>query len=65
MLLGYEITGHPRGLEGEMSFMNVLSEIDHPMASISLSLLLGLRSRRILVPTAKPFKENVLTRLIR
>ncbi|KAL2062733.1 hypothetical protein VTL71DRAFT_5805 [Oculimacula yallundae] len=25
----YEITGHPRGLEGEMSFMNVIAEVDH------------------------------------
>jgi hypothetical protein len=33
LIIGYEITGHPRGLEGEMSFMNVLSEVDHPMVS--------------------------------
>ncbi|KAG4420373.1 hypothetical protein IFR04_006485 [Cadophora malorum] len=35
----YEITGHPRGLEGEMSFMNVIAEIDHPVISKEWEIL--------------------------
>ncbi|KUJ17359.1 uncharacterized protein LY89DRAFT_733212 [Mollisia scopiformis] len=42
----YEITGHPRGLEGEMSFMNVLSEIDHPMMAVEWEILTTTKARR-------------------
>ncbi len=45
--LGYEITGHPRGLEGEMSFMNVLSEIDHPMMGREWELLTKGKGKRV------------------
>lgn len=42
----YEITGHPRGLESEMSFMNVLSEIDHPMMGREWDLLTKGKGKR-------------------
>ncbi|CZR56710.1 uncharacterized protein PAC_06599 [Phialocephala subalpina] len=42
----YEITGHPRGLEGEMSFMNVLSEIDHPMMMREWEILTTQKAKR-------------------
>ncbi|KAF8857518.1 hypothetical protein BDZ45DRAFT_623738 [Acephala macrosclerotiorum] len=42
----YEITGHPRGLEGEMSFMNVLSEIDHPMMMKEWEILTTQKAKR-------------------
>lgn len=42
----YEITGHPRGLEGEMSFMNVISEIDHPIINEEWKLLVTEKGRR-------------------
>lgn len=42
----YEITGHPRGLEGEMSFMNVISEIDHPLITKEWELLVTEKGRR-------------------
>ncbi|KAH8796996.1 hypothetical protein F5882DRAFT_458574 [Hyaloscypha sp. PMI_1271] len=42
----YEITGHPRGLEGEMSFMNVISELDHPIITEEWIRLTTQRGRR-------------------
>jgi hypothetical protein len=44
--IGYEITGHPRGLEGEMSFMNVISESDHPLITKEWEILTTERGKR-------------------
>ncbi|KAH6666918.1 hypothetical protein B0J14DRAFT_192208 [Halenospora varia] len=43
----YEITGHPRGLEGEMSFMNVISESSHPKITEEWEILTTKRGRRV------------------
>ncbi|KAH8649611.1 hypothetical protein BGZ60DRAFT_196731 [Tricladium varicosporioides] len=43
----YEITGHPRGLEGEMSFMNVISESSHPKITEEWETLTTKRGRRV------------------
>ncbi|KAJ5050835.1 uncharacterized protein L3040_002704 [Drepanopeziza brunnea f. sp. 'multigermtubi'] len=43
----YEITGHPRGLEGEMTFMNFIAEIDHPVIAREWELLTTVRGKRI------------------
>ncbi|KAH9215859.1 hypothetical protein DL95DRAFT_336059 [Leptodontidium sp. 2 PMI_412] len=42
----YEITGHPRGLEGEMSFMNVIAEVDHPVIAKEWELLTTQTGKR-------------------
>ncbi|CAL3973130.1 unnamed protein product [Diplocarpon coronariae] len=42
----YKITGHPRGLEGEMSFMNVIAEIDHPVILKEWNLLTTRKGMR-------------------
>jgi PAS domain S-box-containing protein len=42
----YEITGHPRGLEGDMSFMNVISESDHPLITKEWEILTTEKGRR-------------------
>ena len=42
----YEITGHPRGLEGDMSFMNVISESDHPLITKEWEILTTRRGKR-------------------
>jgi PAS domain S-box-containing protein len=42
----YEITGHPRGLEGEMSFMNVISESDHPIITKEWETLVTQKGKR-------------------
>jgi len=42
----YEITGHPRGLEGDMSFMNVIAESDHPLITREWEILTTERGRR-------------------
>jgi PAS domain S-box-containing protein len=42
----YEITGHPRGLEGDMSFMNVIAEIDHPKITEEWQLLVTEKGKR-------------------
>ncbi|KAI9047233.1 hypothetical protein LZ554_008687 [Drepanopeziza brunnea f. sp. 'monogermtubi'] len=43
----YEITGHPRGLEEEMSFMNFIAEIDRPVISREWELLTTVRGKRV------------------
>ncbi|RDW71506.1 hypothetical protein BP6252_08069 [Coleophoma cylindrospora] len=43
----YQITGHPRGLEGEMSFMNVISEKDHDKITEEWQLLITEKGRRV------------------
>ncbi|TVY81135.1 Hybrid signal transduction histidine kinase K, partial [Lachnellula suecica] len=42
----YEITGHPRGLEGEMSFMNVIAESDHPLITKEWGILTSSKGKR-------------------
>jgi PAS domain S-box-containing protein len=42
----YEITGHPRGLEGEMSFMNVISESSHPLITKEWEILTTEKGKR-------------------
>ncbi|KAG4433438.1 hypothetical protein IFR05_011084 [Cadophora sp. M221] len=42
----YEITGHPRGLEGEMSFMNVIAEVDHPVIAKEWEILTTQSGKR-------------------
>lgn len=43
----YEITGHPRGLECEMSFMNVICESDHPIISAEWETLIKKPGKRV------------------
>ncbi|KAK0124012.1 hypothetical protein ONS95_008999 [Cadophora gregata] len=42
----YEITDHPRGLEGEMSFMNVIAEVDHPVIAKEWEILTTQSGKR-------------------
>ncbi|CAG8952915.1 hypothetical protein HYFRA_00007629 [Hymenoscyphus fraxineus] len=42
----YRITGHPRGLEAEMSFMNVISEGEHDKMKVEWEFLTTQRGRR-------------------
>lgn len=41
----YQITGHPRGLEAEMSFMNVISEVEHDKMKAEWQILTTVKGR--------------------